>query len=69
MYYKNLKDILSGKLLTEIQVFTSLLYVLQTKRIGPGENRKKGKYRLCIEMPRLIKYKFTFQLFQHTPCE
>jgi hypothetical protein len=43
MYYENLKDILSGKLMTEIADFTSLLYVLQSKRIGAGENRKKEK--------------------------
>jgi hypothetical protein len=43
MYYENLKDILSDKRMTEIGDFTSLLYFLQTKRMAPGENRKKEK--------------------------
>jgi hypothetical protein len=43
MYYENQKDILSDKLTTEIRDFTSLPYILQTKRMGAGENRRKDK--------------------------
>jgi hypothetical protein len=42
---QKLKDILSDKLMTETGDFTSLLYVLQSKRMAAGENRKKEKYR------------------------
>jgi hypothetical protein len=37
MYYENLKDILSDKLMT------SLLHVLQIRRMGADEYRKREK--------------------------
>lgn len=43
MYYENLKDIPSGKQMTETGDFTSFLYVLQTKRMRASENREKKK--------------------------